>query len=59
MSRIRIAAAMPTSVAKPSEACWACSTACPPSATCSVDERTDSAVEMTRLTAVFASASAR
>ena len=45
ISRIRIAAAIPTTVANPSEACCACSIAWPPSWTSSVAERADSAVD--------------
>ena len=59
MSRITIAAAIPTIVANPSDACCACSIAWPPSWTFSVEERADSAVEITRLTAATGSALAR
>ena len=59
MSRIKIAAAIPTIVANPSDACCACSIAWPPSWTSSVADRADSAVEITRSTAALGSALAR
>ena len=59
ISRIKIAAAIPTIVANPSDACCACSIAWPPSSTWSVAERADSAVVITRSTADLGSAFAR
>ena len=59
MSRMTTAAAMPTTVAKPIEACCACWTASPPSSTCKAGERAVCAVATTFSTAVFGRAPAR